>query len=119
MRESSSAAEVFPARLRQAREHRQLSQGDLADRAGLQASAISHFETKGRRPSFENLKKLADALDVTIDFLLGRTDEFRGVSEADRLNRHIDALTTEDQALAQEIIETLANRSRSRRGEEG
>lgn len=118
MSESSPAALIFPIRLRAAREHRRLTQGQLAERAGFQASAISHFETGARRPSFENLKKLADALDVTIDYLLGRTDELKGVATGDTLHRHIDALTAEDQDLAKEILETLAKRSRISRGEE-
>ncbi len=118
MKNSSPTADIFPERLRKARGHRRLSQSQLAGRAGLQASAVSHFETGARKPSFENLKKLADALDVTIDYLIGRTDELKGVAAADRLHRHIDALTTEDQELAEEILRTLAKRSRSQRGGE-
>lgn len=119
MEKSSTASEIFPERLRKAREHRGLSQGQLAERAGFQASAISHFETKARRPSFENLKKLADALDVTTDYLLSRTDDMHGLGTPDWLNRHRHALTTEDQELAAEILETLARRSKARREEDG
>lgn len=35
---------------------------------------ISHFETGTRRPSFDNLVRLVNALDVSADYLLGRTD---------------------------------------------
>ena len=117
MQDSTPASDIFLERLRKTREHRGLSQRQLAGRTGLQASAVSHFETGARKPSFENLKKLADALDVTIDYLLGRTNELAGVATADRLHRHIDALTADDQELAKEILETLAKRSRTRRGE--
>ena len=46
---------------------------ELAERTGFHPSAVPHFETGQRAPSFDNLKRLADALDVTTDYLLGRT----------------------------------------------
>lgn len=51
------------------------SQEKLAKKADLSAAAISHFETGKRLPSFENLVKLADAFDVSIDRLIGRNHE--------------------------------------------
>jgi len=39
-------AGIFEQRLRAARELRKMSQGDLAEKAGFQPSAISHFETE-------------------------------------------------------------------------
>lgn len=65
----------FADRLREARDLKKLSQGDLAEKSGLQPSAISHFETGKRAPSFDNLKRLADALAVSVDYLLGRNAE--------------------------------------------
>ena len=61
----------FCGRLRIARKMRGLSQGELASRAGLQPSAISHFEAGRRVPSCANLIRLAKALEVTSDALLG------------------------------------------------
>ncbi|MBC2592861.1 helix-turn-helix transcriptional regulator [Ruficoccus amylovorans] len=67
--------EEFKDRLKALRERRQLSQADVAERSGLMPAAISHFETGKRSPSFDNLRKIADALDVSVDYLLGRIDE--------------------------------------------
>ena len=36
------------------------------------AASVSHFETGQRAPSLESLVKLADALEVSVDTLLGR-----------------------------------------------
>ena len=80
---SSAPSGAFPERLRSAREKRGLSQGELAKRAGFQASAISHFETGSRKPSFDNLRRLADALEVTTDYLLGRVTDMQALAEAD------------------------------------
>lgn len=53
-----------------------MSQSDLAEEAGLPALMISHFET-GARPSASaaTLVKLANALEISIDYLLGRSDD--------------------------------------------
>ena len=53
---------------------RGLSQTDLAAKTGLQQVAISFFETGRRSPSLGNLRRLADALEVTTDYLMGRSD---------------------------------------------
>ena|ERR1035437_1635462 len=88
----------FSDRLRDERERKGLSQSELAARSGLQPSAISHFETGNRGPSFENLKKLADALSVTIDYLLGRTEEPKGASKlVDSLFRDFNSMSADDQ----------------------
>jgi transcriptional regulator with XRE-family HTH domain len=54
------------------RELRKLTQAELGKRAGFAAASISHFETGQRVPSLESLVKLADALDVSLDALIGR-----------------------------------------------
>ena len=109
---SSTPSEIFPRRLRAARELRELNQGDLARRAGLQASAVSHFETGQRKPSFDNLKRLADALEVTTDYLLGRVDDPGVVSGADRMHRHISQLKDSDRDFAEQMLKILAEKGR-------
>jgi transcriptional regulator with XRE-family HTH domain len=59
-------------KLQALREMRALTQSELGKRAGMAAASISHFETGQRAPSLESLIKLADALDVSVDTLLGR-----------------------------------------------
>jgi transcriptional regulator with XRE-family HTH domain len=115
MKESSRRpTEVFPDRLRTAREHRQLNQSELAKRSGLQASAISHFETGTRKPSFDNLRRLADALDVTTDYLLGRVKDFDALAGADKLHRHYSRLSSDDRDVAEKMVELLAQRAATR-----
>ncbi|MGH8414712.1 MAG: helix-turn-helix domain-containing protein [Gammaproteobacteria bacterium] len=114
MSQSPPPSAIFPERLRSARHLRELDQGELAKRAGMQASAISHFENGNRKPSFDNLRRLADALDVTTDYLLGRVNEPGGVGVADRLHRHIQRLGTNDREIAEDMIKLLATRARGR-----
>tara|TARA_R110000787_G_scaffold9229_2_gene32503 strand:- start:4421 stop:4783 length:363 start_codon:yes stop_codon:yes gene_type:complete len=116
MEKSTKPTEIFKERLRTAREFRQLSQGELAKRAGLQASAVSHFETGTRKPSFDNLKRLADALRVTTDYLLGRTEDMEGSAvSADQLHRHYAGLSTEYQEMADDFIQMLASKAKDKK----
>ena len=114
MIKSNKPSELFPERLRTAREKRGLNQGELASRARFQASAISHFETGNRKPSFDNLRRLADALEVTTDYLLGRVTDAQALAGADRLHRHFDRLTSDDREMAEDFLELLADKANSR-----
>lgn len=68
----SRGSQDLPATLRGLRELRGLTQADLGKRAGMGAASVSHFETGQRTPSLDSLVKLADALQVAVDTLLGR-----------------------------------------------
>jgi transcriptional regulator with XRE-family HTH domain len=108
---------LFPQRLQALREKRGLKQEELAKRAGLQATAISHFETGTRKPSFDNLRRLADAVEATVDYLMGRTnDPTAVVAEGDQLFRDFQNLTTEEREIARDFMATLAKRSKERKG---
>lgn len=66
------------ARVRQARKHLRLRQGKLAEQAGIDAGNLSELE-HGRKPSarIETLAALADVLQVSLDYLVGFTDDPR------------------------------------------
>jgi transcriptional regulator with XRE-family HTH domain len=102
---------IFAERLRAVREMRELSQSELAEQADLQASAISHFENGRRSPSFANLKALADALKVTTDYLIGRTDAMN-VSNAVALKllRHAEKMSDEDLDTITRMAEMMAKK---------
>ena len=51
-----------------------LTQKELAERIGVSKSAIAKWETGGGVPERDNLKKLSDLLNVTVDDLLGMAD---------------------------------------------
>ena len=40
----------------------------------MPVSSISHFERGRRKPNWDTLKRLADGLEVSIDYLFGRTE---------------------------------------------
>jgi len=65
----------FGKRLRKAREAKGLTQKELANLLFLGESTISFYEADKREPKLEILEKLANALDVSVDWLLGRTND--------------------------------------------
>jgi len=111
-------SEKFPARLRAARALRGLSQSELAERADLQPSAVSHFETGRRSPSFDNLKALAEALQVSTDYLLGRVND-PGVHSAatDKLFRHAENMSSDDLDTLTGFAEMLAKKAAHKKKE--
>lgn len=65
----------FSLILKLERTKQRITQKELARICGISNSHLSHFESGARRPSFDNLIKIADALDVSLDKLVGRKDE--------------------------------------------
>ena len=66
---------IFGTCLREVRKLRGWTQHRLARESDIPAAVISHFETGTRqRASAANLVKLASALSVSVDYLLGRTE---------------------------------------------
>jgi transcriptional regulator with XRE-family HTH domain len=111
---SRDASQVFGVKLREAREAKKLSQADLAERTGLQPSAISHFETGRRAPSFDNLKKLADALEVSTDYLLGREVAPAPGPLYDSLFRHAGNISADALESLTRIAEQLAQKDKKK-----
>ena len=56
--------------LRIARKAKGMSQQNLADAIGVSQQAIHQYETDKIEPDIENLKRLADTLSVSVDFLV-------------------------------------------------
>jgi len=119
MSEEPKPSKIFMERLRAARELREWSQSDLATRAGMPPSSIAHFETGTRKPSFDTLKRLANALEVTTDYLLGRVEN-PGLAEAgDPLYRDVGKLTGRDREIAKDFLKMLAQNQAKRKGDSG
>lgn len=59
------------SRLRVWRDHRGLSSKALAEKAGIAQGFLSQIETGKREGTLDTLRKLAQALDLTLDDLVG------------------------------------------------
>lgn len=58
--------------LRELRKNKGLSQVELSEISGIRQSTLSQYENGSRKPSMSKAKKLADALNMSLDdiFLL-------------------------------------------------
>ena len=60
--------------LKALRENKGLSQLQLALKLGMSQNTISRYENCQREADYQTLILLADFFDVSIDYLIGRTD---------------------------------------------
>lgn len=65
----------FGKRLKKLRNDFNFTQQELANKVDVSRATIAGYETKGKEPPYETLKKLASALECSVDYLLGNTDE--------------------------------------------
>jgi len=64
----------FGKRLAQIRKEKKLSQSDLAKMVDIHANVLGRYERGEARPFVEMAAKLAEALQVSLDFLVGNSD---------------------------------------------
>ena len=62
----------FAQRLKDLRNFHRYTQSELADIIGVCRATVAGYETKRKQPNFETLIKIADAFNVSTDFLLCR-----------------------------------------------
>lgn len=65
---------IFGERLKKARNLKGLSQRAAAEEFGMTKVGYQNYEYGRRAPSLEMSARLADFFNVSIDYLLGRTD---------------------------------------------
>ena len=106
-------SDVFAERLKSIRALRNLTQSELGEKSGLPTSSIAQFETNARKPSFETLRKLSKALEVSTDYLIGTTDEPKTTEAGSVLFRSYEKLTAYDQELLQNIALMMAQKAQN------
>ncbi|MBP1991668.1 helix-turn-helix domain-containing protein [Paenibacillus eucommiae] len=66
---------MFGKRLAEIRNSKGISQYELADRLKFTRTQLANYEQGKREPDFTTLITLADYFNVSLDYLLGRTDQ--------------------------------------------
>ncbi|MGK5093748.1 helix-turn-helix transcriptional regulator [Deltaproteobacteria bacterium TL4] len=62
-------------KIKEIRKQKKMSQEELAEKVGINQNHLSRLETGKYKPSIDALKRLADALEVSADYLLSDTDD--------------------------------------------
>lgn len=71
----------------------------------MQPSAVAHFEADRRKPSFDNVRALAKALQVSSDYLLGTGTVATAFRDEQKL-------TAKDREFIQGVIDTMVNKKK-------
>ena len=80
-------------KLKSARISRELTRNQIAERVGVTASVIEHYETGERVPSVPVLLKLATHYRVSLDYLLGHSVDSNNTLSLDGLTeKQVQAL---------------------------
>jgi len=81
---------TFGDRLSSLRTEKKMTQADLAKKLRIAKSTLSMYETNKREPSFEILSQLSDFFEVTIDYLIGKSNYQTAKELADKWNEIAD-----------------------------
>ena len=65
----------FSDRIVQLKNERKLLQKDIASSVGLSLRAYQYYEKGQKEPTLSVLLRLADYFDVSLDYLVGRSDD--------------------------------------------
>ncbi|MCD7951451.1 MAG: helix-turn-helix domain-containing protein [Synergistaceae bacterium] len=67
--------EIFNERLKTARKRKNMSRAKLAEMLCVTPATVTRWENGDREPDFATTRRIADALETTISFLLGEIDK--------------------------------------------
>lgn len=93
-------------RLKKLRKERGLLQKDIAKMLNISTSAYGYYEQNKRDPDTKTLQLLADFYNVSVDYLLGRTD-IRNPYEKTYDKLGINELSPESKKELEKFIELL------------
>ncbi|MCC9821134.1 helix-turn-helix transcriptional regulator, partial [Streptococcus agalactiae] len=115
----------FPQKLREERKKRGYTQEEMAKLLAIGQSAYAKWENGRTEPTLDNIIKLANILDVTVDYLLGRSDNFSNTIVLSKNNmksfsKRLKELRLEKNQTQQQLADELGvNRVNVTRWEKG
>lgn len=94
-----------------ARKKKKLSQSELAKEVGTIAVTIGRYERNEIKPSIDIATKIADVLDVSLDYLVGNTDT---VLEKDLLKKitDIQKLPDDKRNVVMELLDSFLKQTK-------
>lgn len=99
------------------RKRKNLSQTDLANAVGISYAQIGRYETKDTQPPAEVLKKIADALGTTVDYLIsGDTGEKAKAalkdSELLQQFKAVEGMSEDDRTVVKKLIDAFITKAK-------
>ena len=123
MDKESKKIDKVVSRIKLRRRELKMTQTELANVANLTPAAISQFESGTRKPSFNTLSSLSDALKVTTDYLLGkeerRYDDLLADPKVSTMFKGMMEFTEKDKDTLYEFYEFLKTKAAAARAAAG
>lgn len=91
---------AFSIRLKELRKENKVTQKDLAKYLNLTANSICEWENSRSEPSISSLSKISSFFKCSIDYLVGREDDFGNIVI---YGENTPALSTQEQNLLQDF----------------
>ncbi len=115
MERKMELGEIIGDRIKNVRLQLGITQAQLAAKLQMSAPLVTQWEKGVRKPSADALADLAKCLDVSLDFLFGRSDinSFFPNEELISLFDDFMKLPSRDQATVKELIRVLVNQQAS------
>lgn len=106
----------FSERLKELRKQAHLTQVELASKLGIVQSSYADWERGKKKPTQDNLVKIAKVLNVSVDYLVGnseeKADELDNIELLFRMNSK--GLTDEEKKVfKKELIEFMEERKKA------
>ena len=106
----------FSERLKELRKQADLTQVELAGKLGIVQSSYADWERGKKKPTQENLVKIAQVLNVSVDYLVGNSEE--KAAELDNIEilfrMNSKGLTDEEREIfKKELIEFMEERKKA------
>lgn len=95
---------TFGERILSVRKRLKWSQGELAEKVGTSAPIIGRYERNEIKPSIDTAKSIADALGVTIDFLIAGDDTVMDKELLQKI-KDIESFSEEEKAKIYDLID--------------
>ena len=105
---------TFGKRLTEVRKMKKLSQDELAKKLGAQGAVIGRYERDEVKPSIEMAAAIAEALEVSLDYLVGNTDL---LLEKNIVSKIVDIqqLGTEDRAHVFALLDAFLQSTKAKK----
>lgn len=76
---------MFSKRLKELRNQKGIYQKELAEVLGVSRPTITQYEQGKRNPDTDMLNKIADYFEVSVDYLLGRTNKKNEMAKLEKI----------------------------------
>lgn len=93
-------------RITELRNEKRLTQEELAQKLEITRAALSHYENNRREPDHETTQKIADFFGVSVDYLLGRSNDPK-LTLKPETREFVDSLELSDQEIIKRFQLTI------------